>query len=123
MKIEAFEMYFQSVNVPVEEYGADVVMADGRFLGAGGHAERPEETVHQDGELVDVFRLCLHHVEDNLVPLPHALSMGGTDVVLDDDLPLPPAQPATHEALHLHSSSTLGVSLFFFFFVSLHIIM
>ncbi len=86
-------------------------MADGRLLGAGSHAERPEETVHQDGELVDVFGLCFHHVEDYLVPLPHALSVRGTDVVLDDDLPLPPAQPATHETLHLHSHNTLGVSL------------
>lgn len=86
-------------------------MADGRFLGAGSHAKRPEETVHQDGELVDVFRLRLHHVEDNLVPFSHALSMRGTDVVLDNDLPLPPAQPATHETLHLHSHSTEGVSV------------
>lgn len=29
-------------------------MADGRFLGAGGHPERPEEAVDQDVELVDV---------------------------------------------------------------------
>lgn len=86
-------------------------MADGRFLGAGSHAERPEETVHQDGELMDVFCLRFHHGENNLVPFPHALSMRGTDVVLDDDLPLPPAQPATHETLHLHNQSTLGVSL------------
>lgn len=87
-------------------------MADGRFLGAGGHPERPEETVHQDGELVDVFSLRFHHVEDNLVSFSHALGMRGTDVVLDDDLPLPPAKPATHETLHLHSHSTLGVSRF-----------
>lgn len=102
---------------PVEENAADVIVADGRFLGAGRHAERPEETVHQDGELVDVFCLCFHHVEDDLVPFSHAFGMGGTDVVLDDDLPLPPAQPATHEALHLHGQSTLGVSLRSFFFL------
>lgn len=96
---------------PVEEYTADIIMADGRFLGAGSHAERPEETVHQDGELVDILGLCFHHVEDNLVPFSHALSMRGTDVVLDDDLPLPPAEPSTHETLHLHSHGTEGVSL------------
>lgn len=87
-------------------------MADGRLLGAGGHAERPEETVDQDGELVDILGLRLHHVEDNLVPFSHALSMRGTDVVLDDDLPLPPAEPAAHETLHLHSHGTEGVSFF-----------
>lgn len=76
-------------------------MADGRFFGAGSHAEWPEEAVHQDGELVDVLGFCFHHVEDNLVPLPHALSMRRADVVLDDDLPLPSAQPATQETLHL----------------------
>lgn len=86
-------------------------MADGRLLGAGGHAQRPQETVDQDGELVDVLRLGLHHVEDDLVPLPHALGVRGTDVVLDDDLPLPAAQPAAHEALHLHRHTTPGDSL------------
>lgn len=29
-------------------------MADGRFLGAGSHPERSEETVDQDVELVDI---------------------------------------------------------------------
>ena len=96
---------------PVEEYAADVIVADGRLLGAGGHAERPQEAVHQDGELVDVLRLRLHHVEDDLVPLPHALSVRGADVVLDDDLPLPAAEPATHEALHLQRGNTRAVSL------------
>ena len=99
---------------PVEKDGADVVMTDGRFLGAGSHAEWPEEAVHQDGQLVDVLCLCLHHVEHNLVPLPHALGVRGADVVLDNDLPLSPAQPATHETLHLHSHRTtrcLGLSL------------
>lgn len=99
------------MTAPVEENTADIIVAGGRLLGAGGHAERPEEAVHQDGELVDVFRLRLHHVEHNLVPFSHALCVRGTDVVLDDDLPLPPAQPATHEALHLHSHGTQGVSL------------
>ena len=45
--------------------------------------------------------LCLHHVEDDLVPLPHALGVRGADVILNDDLPLPPTEPAPHEALHL----------------------
>ena len=87
--------------MPVEEDAADVVVADGRLLGAGRHAQRPEEAVDQDGQLVDVLRLRLHHVEDDLVPLPHALGVRGADVVLDDDLPLPPAQPAAHETLDL----------------------
>ena len=106
---------------PVEEDTANVVVTDGRLLGAGGHAERPEEEVHQDGELVDVLRLCLHHVEHNLVPLPHALGVRGADVVLDDDLPLPPAQPATHETLHLRGHNTLRVPLYSPYIVSLHI--
>src|SRR4029434_2519294 len=76
-------------------------MVDGRLLGAGGHSQRPQEAVDQDGELQHVLGLGLHHVEDNLVPLPHALGVRRGDVVLHDDLPLPPAQPATHEALHL----------------------
>jgi len=96
-------------ETPVEEDGADVVVADGRLLGAGGHAERPQEAVHQDGELVHVLRLGLRHAEDDLVPLPHALGVRRADVVLDDDLPPPPAQPAAHEALHLRRS-TAGVS-------------
>ena len=53
-----------------------------------------------------VLCLCLHHVEDNLVPFPHALRVRGADVVLHDDLPLPPTQPAPHEALHLEESTT-----------------
>lgn len=96
---------------PVKEYTADIIMADGRFLGAGSHAQRPEEAVDQDGELVDILSLCFHHVEDNLVPFSHALSMRGADVVLDDDLPLPSTEPSTHETLHLHSHGTEGVSL------------
>lgn len=96
---------------PVEEDAADIVVADGRFLGAGGHAERPEEAVDQDGELVDVLRLGLHHVEDDLVPLSHALSVRRADVVLDNDLPLPPAQPAAHEALHLRGHQRTKASL------------
>lgn len=89
------------VTPPVEKDAADIIVADGRFLGAGSHAERPEEAVHQDGELVDILRFCFHHVEHNLVPLPHALRVRRADIVLNNDLPLPPAQPATQEALHL----------------------
>lgn len=100
------------MNVPVEEDAADIIVADGRFLGAGCHTQRPEETVDQDGQLVDVFRLCFHHVEDDLVPLPHALGVRGADVVLHDDLPLPPAQPASHEALHLHSRGARGAAIY-----------
>lgn len=39
---------------PVEKDAADIIMADGGFLGAGSHPQRSEETVHQDVELVDV---------------------------------------------------------------------
>lgn len=39
---------------PVEEDAADVIMADGWFLGAGSHPQGPEEAVDQDVELVDV---------------------------------------------------------------------
>lgn len=77
-------------------------MANGGFLRAGCHAQGPEETVHQDIELVHILRLGLHHCEHNLVSLPHALSMGRTNVVLHDGLPFPPTQPASHEALNLH---------------------
>lgn len=40
---------------PVEENAADIIMANGGLLGAGCHAQRPEETVHQDVELVHIF--------------------------------------------------------------------
>lgn len=86
---------------PVEEYAADIVVRDGRLLGAGCHPQRPQEVVDEDVELLDVLSLCLQHAEDDLVPLAHAVGVGGPDVVLDDRLPLPPAQPAPQEALHL----------------------
>lgn len=79
-------------------------MANGRFFGASSHAEWPEEAVYQDGQLVDILSLSLHHVKDNLVSLPHALSMRRADVVLNDDLPLPPTQPASHETLDLEET-------------------
>lgn len=41
-------------HAPVEEDAADVVVADGGFLGTGSHPERSEEAVDQDVELVDV---------------------------------------------------------------------
>lgn len=61
--------------IPIEEDTADVVMTNGGFFGAGGHPERPQEAVDQDGELEHVLRLGLHHVEDDLVSLSHALSV------------------------------------------------
>lgn len=76
-------------------------MANGRFFRASSHAEWPEEAVHQDRQLVDILGLSLHHVKDNLVSLPHALGMRRADVVLNNDLPLPPTQPASHETLDL----------------------
>lgn len=93
---------------PVEEDAADVVVCDGRLLGAGGHAQRPQEVVDQDVQLLDVLSLSLQHAEHHLVPLAHAVGVGGPDVVLDDGLPLPPAQPAPQEALHLREQG-LGV--------------
>lgn len=76
-------------------------MGDRRLLGAGCHAEWSEEAVHKDVELLDILSLSLQHTEHNLVPLPHALSMWGADVVLDNGLPLPSAQPSSQEALDL----------------------
>ncbi len=61
---------------PVKEDAADIIVRDGRLLGAGCHAEWPQEVVNQDVELLDVFSLGLQHAEDDLVPLPHAFSMG-----------------------------------------------
>lgn len=61
---------------PVKEDAADIIMSDGRLLGAGGHAERPQEVVDQDVELLDVFGLGLQHAEHYLVSLPHAFSVG-----------------------------------------------
>lgn len=39
---------------PVKEDAANIIMADGGFLGAGSHPQRSEETVDQDVELVDI---------------------------------------------------------------------
>lgn len=61
---------------PVKEDAADIIMSDGWLLGAGGHAERPQEVVDQDMELLDVFGLGLQHAEHHLVSLPHAFSVG-----------------------------------------------
>lgn len=69
---------------PVEEDAADVVVADGRLLGACGHAQRTQEAVDQDGQLVDVLRLGLHHVKDDVVALAHAFGVWRADVVLND---------------------------------------
>ena len=86
---------------PVKKDAADIVVRDGRLLGAGGHAERPQEVVDQDVELLDVLGLGLQHAEHHLVPLPHAFGVRGTDVVLDDGFPLPAANPASQETLDL----------------------
>ena len=61
---------------PVEEYAADIIMGDGRLLGASSHAEWPQEVVDQDVELLDIFCLGLQHTKHHLVPLPHAFGMG-----------------------------------------------
>lgn len=94
---------FQCSNLqpPVQEDAADIIVGDGGFLGAGCHAERTQEVVDQDVKLLDVLGLCLQHAEHHLVPLPHALGVGGTDVVLDDGFPLPPANPPSQKTLDL----------------------
>lgn len=80
---------------PVEEYAADIIVGDGRFLGACRHAKRPQEVVHQDVKLLDVLGLRVQHAEHHLVPLPHALCVWRADVILDNCLPLPSADPAS----------------------------
>lgn len=86
---------------PVKENAADIIVGDGRLLGAGGHAQWPQEVVDQDVELLHILGLGLQHAEHDLVPLPHALSVRRPDVVLDDGFPLPAANPASQEALDL----------------------
>lgn len=89
------------ISIPVDEDAANIIMADWGFFGTGSHPEWPQEAVHQDGQLEHIFSLSLQHVEDNLVSLPHTFGMGRADVVLNNDLPLSPTKPATHEALYL----------------------
>lgn len=69
-------------------------MGDWRLLGACCHAEGPQKVVDQDVKLLDVLGLRVQHAEHHLVPLPHALRVRRADVVLDNGLPLPPADPA-----------------------------
>ena len=87
--------------LPIKEYGVDVLVSDGRFLGAGGHAEGPEEVGDEAGQLAVVLLLTLHHAEDDAVALAHALGVGRPDVQLHDLLPAPPTQPAAEETLNL----------------------
>ena len=98
--VQTFKIDYERIQ-PVEEYAADIVVGDGRFLGAGRHAQRPQEVVHQDVKLLDVLGLRVQHAEHHLVPLPHALCVRRADIILDDCLPLPPADPASQEALDL----------------------
>lgn len=86
---------------PVKEDAADIIVGDGRFLGAGGHSEWPQEVVDQDVELLDVFGFGFQHAEHHLVPLSHAFSVGRANVVLDDSFPLPAANPSSQETLDL----------------------
>ena len=76
-------------------------MCDRGLLGAGGHAERPEEACDQTRKLAIVLLLTLHHGEHDRVSLAHALCMGRSDVQLHDLFPSSSTQPATEEALHL----------------------
>lgn len=50
-----------------------------------------------------ILSFCFDHVEDNLVAFSHALSMRRADIVLYNDLPLPPTEPAAHETLYLNT--------------------
>lgn len=86
---------------PVKEDAADIIVGDGRFLGAGGHSEWPQEVVDQDVELLDVFGFGFQHAEHHLVPLSHAFSVGRANVILDDSFPLPAANPSSQETLDL----------------------
>lgn len=47
-------MFFPQMHPPVEKNAAHVVVADGGFLGTGGHPQRSEKAVDQNIELVDV---------------------------------------------------------------------
>lgn len=58
---------FAQTYTPVEEDAADIVMADGGFLGAGSHPQRSEETVDQDVELVDVPVITHTHGQNTLI--------------------------------------------------------
>lgn len=95
--------------LPVQEDAADIVVRDGRLLGAGSHAQRAQEVVDQDVQLLHVLGLGLQHAEHHLVPFSHAVGVRRPDVVLDDGLPLAPAQPAPQEALHLGAKNSGGV--------------
>lgn len=70
-------------------------MGDWWLLGARSHAEGPQKVVNQDVKLLDVLGLRVQHAEHHLVPLSHALCVRRADVVLDNGLPLPPADPAS----------------------------
>lgn len=94
------------LSAPVQEYAADIVVGYGWFLGTGSHAQWSQEVVDEDMKLLDVFGFGLQHAEDDLVPLPHALCVWRTDVVLNDGLPLSPAHPAPQEALNLRREHT-----------------
>lgn len=96
---------------PVKEDATDIIVAYRWFFGAGSHSERPQEAIDQDRKLMDVLCLSLHHVEDDLVSFPHALSMRRTNVVLHNNLPLPSTQPPSHEALDLQRESVSCISV------------
>lgn len=75
------------------------------LLRAGGHAQWAQEVVDKDGQLLYVLGLRLQHAEHQPVPPTHALRMGRPDVVLDDELPPPSAEPSPKKALYLVKKS------------------
>lgn len=85
-------------------------MCYGRLLGAGCHAQWAQKIVDKDVQLLYILSLSFQHAEHHLVPFAHAVGVGRPDVVLDDGLPLPPAQPAPKEALYLVKSSGRGLA-------------
>lgn len=76
---------------PVQEDAADIVMRDGGLFRTGRHPQWAQKVVDEDVQLLHVLGFGFQHAEDYLVPLPHAVSVRGADVILDDGLPLPSA--------------------------------
>lgn len=85
-------------------------MRDGGLFRTGRHPQRAQEVVHEDVQLLHVLGFGFQHAEDNLVPLPHAVSMRGADVILDDGLPLPSAEPTPEKTLDLFSERRFQIT-------------
>lgn len=59
-------------------------------------------------KLFQIFFLGLDHTEHQAVPLPHALRVWWSDILLDNLLPSTPTQPAAEEALNFFNLPQLG---------------